>query len=372
MQFLHRAYGKAYNRDMNLECRAINQGGVNMRTTLMAQEASASPEKIALQLEKNNKTWRAICDYLIQHPFKFAATVARGSSDHGANFAKYLLEIHCGIITASIPPSVYTLYNRKPRVHDSLFLAISQSGQSPDLISTIKAVRTIATTIALVNVVESPLAGAAEFIIPLYAGEEKAVAATKSYIATLSALAQFVAIYTKDKVLLEALQRLPEALYKAIQLDFSPAIACLQNKENAYVIGRGYGYAVAQEAALKLKETAVLHAEPFSSAEVLHGPFSLIKPGFPVIVFAQNDTTAAGTIALAQRIANMGADVVLAMPGTKKIDALNPLPMVESLHPMLDPILIIQSFYIMAAELAVIRGFDPDQPRNLDKVTKTM
>ena len=224
----------------------------------------------------------------------------------------------------------------------------------------------------MVNVVESPLAEAAQFVIPLYAGEEKAVAATKSYITTLSALAQFVAIYTNNKTLLEALQKLPEALYKAAQLDWSQMIARLKNKENAYIIGRGYGYAVAQEAALKLKETAILHAEPFSSAEVLHGPFSLIKKGFPVIVFAQNDTTVTGTIALAQRIAKMGADVIFAMPGAKKIDLLHPLPMVESLHPILDPILMIQSFYMMAAELAVTRGFDPDRPHNLNKVTKTV
>ena len=343
-----------------------------MSETIMYQEALSAPSKVAKQLQHNTAIWQEICAYLKAHKPTFAATVARGSSDHAATYAKYLLESKVGLITASIAPSIYTIYQSQPRVANGLFLGISQSGRSPDLVQSFLAVKDQATSIALVNVEDSPLADAARFAVPLLAGEEKAVAATKSYICALTALAQFIAIYTEDKVLQEALYVLPEYLDEAAKLDWQVVIDALQEAQDAYVIGRGYGYAIAQEAALKLKETACLHSEPFSSAEVLHGPFALIKKAFPTLVFAQNDASAKGTIELAQKMHKMGANVMFAMPGSPAIDVTHNLATTKSLHPLLDPILLIQSFYTMAAKLATARGLNPDQPQNLNKVTQTV
>ncbi|MDA0910408.1 MAG: SIS domain-containing protein [Proteobacteria bacterium] len=343
-----------------------------MSKTIMYQEALSAPTKVAEQLQYNAKIWQEICTYLKEHQPAFAATVARGSSDHAATYAKYLLESKMGLITASIAPSIYTIYQSQTAVANSLFLGISQSGKSPDLVQSFLSVKNQATTVALVNVEGSPLANAARFVVPLLAGEEKAVAATKSYICALTALAQFIAIYTEDRVLQEALNALPEYLSLAANLDWQVVIDALKDEQDAYVIGRGYGYAIAQEAALKLKETACLHSEPFSSAEVLHGPFALIKKTFPTLVFAQNDASAKGTIELAQKMHQMGANVMFAMPGTQHVDTTHNLKTTKSLHPLLDPILLIQSFYTMAAKLATERGLNPDQPENLNKVTQTV
>ncbi len=343
-----------------------------MSETIMYQEALSAPQKVANQLKRNNEIWQEIVVFLHQSKPAFAATVARGSSDHAATYAKYLLESLAGMITASIAPSIYTIYKGYTQVEKSLFLGISQSGKSPDLVQSFTAVNQRATTIALVNVENSPLAQASRFVVPLRAGEEKAVAATKSYICALSALAQFVALYTKDKTLQAALERLPEFLHEASQLKWEVVIDSLQYAQDAYVIGRGYGYAIAQEAALKFKETACLHSESFSSAEVLHGPFALVKEAFPVLVFAQNDASAKGTIELAERMQQMGAKVMFAMPGSNAVSSVHTLATPRSLHPVLDPILLIQTFYTMAAKLATARGLNPDQPKNLNKITQTV
>lgn len=340
--------------------------------TLMEQEAKSTAEKVRNQLKINASKWQAVIDAIKAQNPVFAGTIARGSSDHAASYAKYMMEINLGLVTASIAPSVYTNYKAKMNTQNALVLGVSQSGKSPDLVQSFSALDTSAISVALVNVEDSPLAHAAKFVIPLHADEEKAVAATKSYITALTAVAQFIALSTQDQDLLNALEQLPAHLERAAEQDWAYAIDALKSAQDAYVIGRGYGYPIAQEAALKFKETACIHSEPFSSAEVLHGPFALIKPNFPVLVFAQNDQTGKATVELAERMTKMGANVMLAMPGLRDAQVSKVLPMGESLHPMLDPILNIQAFYMMAAKLAVARGLNPDQPANLNKVTETV
>jgi len=344
----------------------------------MEQEAASTPNNIALQLEKNAPLWKEVVDDIKRRAPNFAITLARGSSDHAATFAKYLLEIQLGMMTCSAAPSVFTLYETPFSHANSLVLGLSQSGRSPDLFETMqKATNSGAMTVAMVNDEASPLAHCSKFVLPLNAGEEKAVAATKSYIATLVALTHFIAIYQQNHQLLVALKKLPYALEKAIHADWYEAIAIFKSIDSAYVIGRGYGFPIAQEAALKFKETSSIHVEAFSSAEVLHGPFALIKQQFPTLIFAQNDASLSGVIDLTRRITNLGATTLLALPKTqhKVLPANLPcsvrLPLPESIHPILDPILSIQAFYMMAAKLAVERGMNPDQPNNLQKVTET-
>lgn len=346
--------------------------------TLMEQEAGSTPAKIADQLKANLSLWKAIVAEIKQKEPSFAMTVARGSSDHAATFAKYVLETQLGLMTCSAAPSVFTLYDTPYQNNKSVVLGLSQSGQSPDLCETLsRATESGAVTLALVNEKDSPLAESARFVVPLHAGKERAVAATKSYIASLVALVQFTAVYKEDKVLLEALEKLPEALNQAANTDWSVCIDALLSANSAYVIGRGYGFSVAQEAALKFKETASIHAEAFSSAEVLHGPFALVKPQFPVLIFAQNDVSLKGTIELVSKMTSMGAATLFALPRIAdmtlpvELSCSATLPLPESLHLLLDPIVSIQAFYMMAARLAVQRGMNPDQPDNLKKVTET-
>ncbi|WP_255500800.1 SIS domain-containing protein [Caulobacter sp. 17J80-11] len=299
---------------------------------------------------------------------RVVVTCARGSSDHAATYAKYLIETRTGVPTASAAPSIASVYAAEPKLDGALFLAISQSGKSPDLLAGAEqAKKAGAFVAALVNVEDSPLAELADAVVPLKAGPELSVAATKSYIASLSAIAGVVAAWAGDEALEHALTGLPDALARAWALDWSPAVGRLVDARDLYVVGRGLGFGVAQEAALKFKETCGLHAEAFSAAEVKHGPMALVQPGFPVLALAQDDETREGVAALAAEFAARGAEVIAA--GVEAPGALV-LPTVAG-HPALEPLLRVQSFYRMANALSVARGFDPDRPPHLAKVTET-
>jgi glucosamine--fructose-6-phosphate aminotransferase (isomerizing) len=274
-----------------------------------------------------------------------------------------------GVPVASLPMSVATLQQAPLQVRDQLALAFSQSGKSPDLIGTMQALRHAgALTVAAVNAPGSPLADACEWQLPLVAGPELSVAATKSYIAMLSISAQLVAHWQKDAELLGALKTLPDALQSAGKLDWSKAVEELRGVERMIVIGRGLGLAIAQEAALKLKETSGIQAEAFSSAEVRHGPMELIDRDYPLLVFAPRGPEQAGLLQLARDMQARGARVLLAAPDDVPEATL---PLATTAHAALDPIAAILSFYVMAAGLAAARGRNPDAPRHLNKVTET-
>jgi len=226
-----------------------------------------------------------------------------------------------------------------------------------------------ALVIAIVNVIDSPLAELADRVLPLHAGLETSVAATKSYIATLVALAQLVAAWTQSDALKQALSVLPSQLEEAWNLDWQPAVEALEAANNFFVIGRGVGLGIAQEAALKFKETAGLHAEAYSAAEVRHGPMAIIKHGFPILIFTQNDGTRAGVDAVVEDFAVRGAVVLVA---GKSYDGAVNLPSLEGVAAATAPIVFIQTFYKMVNALAVVRGYDPDSPPHLRKVTETV
>jgi len=343
--------------------------------TVMEQETLQSPHIIARQLQENQPVWTAVCQRLQQSKAPFAMTVARGSSDHAATFAKYLLEVYLGLATASAAPSVFTLYQKQLQLKGSLVLALSQSGQSPDICEVLaSAKKSGAVTVALINEVNSPLADIAEYVVPLWAGPEQAIAATKSYLATLSALIQFVAIYLQATELLNCVQRLPATLQAALEMDWSSLVSSWREQNDALIIGRGFGYPIAQEAALKLKETSAFHAEAFSSAEVLHGPVGLLRSDYPVLLFTQNDATLSGSLAIADKLIQMQSRPCLALPDNIALN-LDPkimrLPLPPSIHPLIDPLLAIQAFYRAAVQLALARGYNPDKPNHLQKVTQT-
>lgn len=335
----------------------------------MLQEAREAPAAIARQLAADRAVYAGFGAHLRGHGNQNMLTVARGSSDHAAHFVAYLIMARMGRLVTSLPMSLITLYQSRLKADGLVSLAFSQSGQSPDLVAPTRFFRERGgITAAFVNDPDSPLAQSAQWVFPLHAGAEKSVAATKSFIAQMVAGARVVAAWQEDAALLGALDALPDALTRAAEQDWSAAVRILMHADKLLVIGRGTGLAVAMEAALKLKETCAMQAEAFSGAEVQHGPMALVDEGYPLLIFAPRGPAQAGLLQLAADMTARGANVLLAAPaGTP--GAM--LPLVTTGEEDLDPIAAIQSFYPMVEALSRARGFDPDKPRHLAKVTRT-
>lgn len=336
--------------------------------TLMFRESQEAARCVAEQFRLYAPLYKRLGREFREAPPRLIATSARGSSDHAATYAQYLFEALLGIVTTSAAPSISSIYQSSHGGPDILFIGLSQSGKSPDLLMAAERAQAAGSTLlALVNVEDSPLAQMADMVLPLNCGSEVSVAATKSFIAALSAIAHLVGQWSGDPGLLVRLQSLPVQLERAFQLDWSPATGLLAQADHLYVLGRGLGLGIAQEMALKLKETSSLHAEAFSTAEVRHGPMRLIDRGFPVFIIGQDDDTLGDVISLARELVERGAMVICA--GFEVTGALN-LPSLSD-HPILQPILLIQSFYRLANQVALARGMDPDHPPFLSKVTQT-
>jgi glutamine---fructose-6-phosphate transaminase (isomerizing) len=296
-------------------------------------------------------------------------TCARGTSAHAATFGKHLIERYLNIPVAAAAPNIATVYHQRLHLTDQLFLAISQSGRSDDLIEQATAARASgAVTACLVNEVDSPLARACEFVLPMAAGPELSVAATKTFVASLSALARLVALWTRDDALEVALGRLPDRLAAAGMLDWSHALDSFATTTSLITIGRGPTLAIAREAALKFKEMCNLHAEAFSGAEVLHGPVTLVSPSYPILILMPTDAAGTGMRQLARDLRSKAAAVFTAEPGEA---GAGYLPVLTADHPETDAISLVQSFYAFAVRLADRRGIDVDNPRHLQKVTRT-
>jgi glucosamine--fructose-6-phosphate aminotransferase (isomerizing) len=333
----------------------------------MVTEARQSPSVVREQLKRNAPLMTELAARFRAHPPRVIATIARGSSDNAATYAQYLLETRLGVLTTSSAPSVSSVYGASPDMEGTLVLAISQSGRSPDLLAASRSAQEAgATVVAIVNDESSPLSELALAIIPVGAGTELSVAATKSFIATLTAIAQFTATWSDDSSLLAALDQLPETLAAAWELDWSDAVEPLAAAEHLFVVGRGLNFGIAQEAALKFKETCGLHAEAFSTAEVQHGPMTLVGRDFPVLAFFPDDDARTGVEESVSAFRKQGA-TVLAVGGRGE----GALPIVDC-HPLLLPIAQIQAFYRMLDEVAARRGRNPDAPPYLAKVTETL
>ena len=340
-----------------------------MSQTLMFAEAQEASAVVARQFAANAGVVSAVAASLRALKPRAVVTLARGSSDNAATYAKYLIETRLGILTSSAAPSVSSVYSAKAAdLKDTVLIATSQSGKSPDIVTALEAAKQAgAFTIAFVNVIDSPLAKLADVALPLLAGPERSVAATKSYLATVAGIASLIAAWSDDTTLSAALRDLPGLLAKAWKLDWSSATEKLVGARDLYVIGRGVGFGGAQEAALKLKETCGLHAEAFSAAEVRHGPMALAKDGFPALVLSQNDETRPGVMETVEALTQSGATILLA--GYDDPRALN-LPSLEA-YPALQPILFLQSFYRLAEQVSRARGMNPDNPPHLNKITET-
>lgn len=333
--------------------------------SLMAMEAAEAPQAIARFLQENSTALHHLGRRLRENPPSVILTSARGSSDHAATYFKYLVEIMLGVPCASIGASVASVWHTKLKLNNAVCVTISQSGKSPDIVSLQEAARKAgALTVAIVNQPDSPAEQGADFHLPLYAGPEKSVAATKSFIASLVAGAAIAANWSEDKRLAEGLATLPEKLGLAKHLRWPSLIERVAKSQSLFVLGRGPCLAIAAECALKLKETCAIHAEALSLAEVMHGPLELVKSGFPVWAFSPDDQARSNSQEALGRIRKIGADVFAVERGG--------LEFVETGHTLLDPISMVQTAYMNIEILAQKLGRNPDKPRMLSKVTETV
>lgn len=342
-----------------------------MSATFMATEIAESGAVAHRQLTANAAPTAKLAAALRARKPSFAVTIARGSSDHAALYLKHLVELKAALACASLGPSLASLYHAPLRLADAVAIAISQSGRSPDIVAMQRAARDQgAVAIAMVNDEDSPLARGADALLPLHAGAERSVAATKSMIASLVAGASLVAHWSEDSELLAALAKLPSILDLSSAAPPSAAVETLAKAASLFVVGRGATHAVAAEAALKLKETSAIHAEAFSSAEVLHGPAGIIGPGFPVLAFAPADAAREEFFAALDRLASFGAaPLVIDYEQHARWQTVVAL---DGGHPLLTPIVALHAFYRVAEATARRRGRDPDQPPHLMKVTETL
>ncbi len=338
--------------------------------TRMAREIAEIPQAAARLLSAGQEARAEAAARARAHDAAFLISVARGSSDHAATYLKYASELLLGLPVASLGPSVASVYGARLKLSRALSLTISQSGQSPDIVAmTRAAARDGALTLALTNDPASPLARAAALTLALHAGPELSVAATKTFVNSVIAGLAFLAEWAQDSSLKAALETLPEHLLTAVNFDWPELRAALENRDSLFTLGRGPAWAIAGEAALKLKETCRIHGEAYSSAEVLHGPVSIVSNGFPVLGFAASDAAEPGLVQVAGQISEMGARVFVT---SDKAHPATRLDHIRTGHPLTDPLPLIVSFYAMVERLAASRHINPDMPRHLKKVTETV
>ena len=342
--------------------------------THMVREIRAIPEIVRRLLSDGAANAKLAAAKLKAVDPRLVTTIARGSSDHAATFLKYAIELTCGVPVSSTGPSISSVYGASLKLAQSATIAISQSGQSPDIVATASSARASGSlVISLTNGSDSPLAAVAENNIDICAGPELSVAATKTFVASIVAGLLLLAHWRDDQGLLRALESLPGELANALSCDWAPLAdeICGRPDERGslYVLGRGPSLAIAGECALKFKETCQLHAEAYSAAEMMHGPVSIARAGFPVLALASRDAAEPSVVEVADHLARRGVDVFVTSDATS---AARNLPFARGSHPLTDPLLLVVSFYAFIEQLARRLGLNPDQPPHLRKVTETI
>jgi len=341
----------------------------------LSEEIHEQPQVLARLLDNQAETAARIAKAIRARGPSYAVFAARGTSDNAARYAQYLFGALNRLPVALATPSLFSIYGTPPQLNDALVLGISQSGQSPDVVSVVEEGRKQgALTIAVTNVPASPLAQAAEHVLLLGAGEERAVAATKTYTAQLAALALLAVQLAGDDERLAALRRMPEAVEKTLALE-EPVAEAAQRYAYAtecIVLGRGYNYATAFEVALKMKELTYIIAEPYSSADFRHGPVAIVERGFPAVVVAPQGAVYPDMLALARELAAREAELIIISEQDEALElAHTPLRLPAALPEWLSPFTCIVPGQLLALHVTLAKGYDPEHPRGLKKVTET-
>ncbi|HXF63727.1 MAG TPA: SIS domain-containing protein [Caldilineaceae bacterium] len=345
------------------------------KSSHLYREIHEQPKVLRTLLDLEQPTIRQLVNTIRQRQIDYVLIAARGTSDNAGRYANYLFGALNGLPVALAAPSLYTIYKRPPRLQNALVLGISQSGKSPDIVSVLAdAHRQGALTAAITNAADSELAAQADFVIQLHAGEERSIAATKSYTAELMATALLAANLADDPQLLTTLAEVPDAVARVLEVEEQVAAIAERYRymQACVVIGRGYNYASAFELALKLKELTYTIAEPYSSADFLHGPLALIENGFPAFVIAP------GGIMLPEMQEFIGVlrkreaePVVISDDAAALRLGRIQIPLLASVAEWVSPITAIVPGQLFALYLAHARDYDPDHPRGLRKVTET-
>lgn len=358
-----------------MEANPLRNARATVVDSHLYREIHEQPAVLHAFLEHELSVIQEIARAIRQRDIRFVLIAGRGTSDNAGRYANYLLGARNGLPVALAAPSLFTVYAAPPQLHGALVLAISQSGRSPDIVAVVdEARRQGAMTVAITNRTDSDLARAAEFVIDLRAGEERSIAATKTYTAQLMAIAALGSVLAEDVAALAALRALPQAVEQT--LGVAPQVAeCAERyryMQDCVVIGRGYNYATAYEMALKLKELTYTIAEPYSSADFMHGPLALIENGFPAFVVATRGKMRDELVELIQLLRQREAEPFVVSDDN---DVLRlgrvAIPLPVAVEEWLSPLTAIVPGQLLAMYLAAERDYDPDHPRGLRKVTET-
>ena len=344
-------------------------------SSLLHSEILEQPAVIRRLLDFETERVAEIGASLSRQNIRYVVIAARGTSDNAARYAQYVFGAQNRLTVALATPSLFSVYKQPPRLEGALVIGISQSGQSPDIVSVLdEARRQGAPTVAVTNKPDSPLAAAASHVIELHAGEERSVAATKTYTAQLAALALLSLSMNGTPLRPHALDAVPQAMEQALgsEPEAEAAAGLIAGSDRCVAVGRGFNYATAFEVALKMKELSYVAAEPYSSADFMHGPIAMVEPGFPVVLVAVGKTMQDELAALGESLRQHGANLVVLGDDTnmrREDDAWLAVP--GGLPEWLTPLVAILPGQLLAFHLALARGGDPDQPRTIRKVTLT-
>ena len=344
-------------------------------TSLLHSEILEQPDVIRRLLETETGRVAEIGADLARQDIRYIVIAARGTSDNAARYAQYVFGAQNRLTVALATPSLYSIYHHPPRLHGALVLGISQSGQSPDIVSVLQEARQQgAPTVAVTNEPQSPLAAAADHVIELHAGQEGSIAATKTYTAQLAALALLSQSMTGTPLHPQALDAVPDAIETALKSEpeAQAAAELAAGSNRCVVVGRGFNYATTFEVALKMKELAYVEAEPYSSADFMHGPIAMVEPGFPVVLVTAGETMRSEMAAMGESVREQGANLIVLGDDENARRYGNAwIPVPGGLPEWLTPLVAIVPGQLLAYHLTLARGGDPDRPRTIAKVTLT-
>jgi glucosamine--fructose-6-phosphate aminotransferase (isomerizing) len=346
-----------------------------LKDSFLYQEIHEQPAVLANLIDRELDHIQRIAAELRQRRLTHTLIAARGTSDNAGRYAQYL----CGAVNhmpvGLATPSLHSIYQRPPKFADALVIGISQSGRSPDIVSVVAdGKRQGVATLAITNDPDSPLGQAAAYVIPLHAGEERAVAATKTYTSQLMALALLSSCVAEDQEMLNVLRQIPDRMAEVLKMSETIARAAERYRymKVCVVIGRGFNYATAFEMALKIKELTYVLAEPYSSADFLHGPVALVEEAFPTIVVAPTGVMQGEMVRFIHTLKERGAEVVAISDAAEVLDlARVPLKLPVTVPEWASPLISIVAGQLLAMHLANVRDYDVDRPRGLRKVTET-
>jgi len=339
-------------------------------------EISEQPERLANLLHNQRETAEKIAQAIRQHDIRGVFLAARGTSDNAGRYANYLWGAQNSLPLTLATPSLFTYYHQPPKLDGALVVGISQSGQSPDIVSVLEeGHRQGCLTLTITNAPDSPLAHAADLVLDIQAGEEKAVAATKTYTTELLAIAMLSAALAGDRARWRELEKVPGWVEKALKQDAPIARMAERYRymQQCVVLGRGFNYCTAFEWALKLKELTYVVAEPYSSADFRHGPIAMIEGGFPVMAVAPNGKVFDTMLEMLGKLRHEQSAELVVISDEKRALSLaqSPIVLPAGIPEWLTPIVSIVPAQLFAGHLTRAKGYDTEKPRSIGKVTET-